>query len=98
MGYLLLFVRNMLLRTEQQPTIDNLQNYPAEVVAQLGKLLVEGVSAREDPHRKNFFDIESVDQAYFIHLCPLTGKVILLAMWRLLGPVFVGLENVAEVI
>jgi hypothetical protein len=82
---------------EQQPTIDNLQNYPAAVVDQLGKLLVESVSARQDPHRKNFYDVEHADRALFIHLSPLTGKVILLAMWRLLGSPFASFEEVAEV-
>lgn len=88
----------MILRTEQKPTINNLQNYPAEVVDQLEKLLVEGVSARQDPRRKNFYDVEHADQAFFIHLSPLTGKVILLAVWKLLGPVFTGFEEATEVI
>jgi len=38
---------------EQPLTIDNVQNYPSEVVDQLEKLLVEGVSARPDPRRRN---------------------------------------------
>lgn len=81
---------------KRRPTIDNVKNYPAEVVEQLGKVLVDGVSARQDPRRNNFYDIEHDDRAFFIHLSPLTGKVILLAMWRLLAPVFVGLEEVSE--
>ena len=84
----------MILRMEQDPTIDNLQHYPAEVVDQLRKLLVEGVSARQDPRRKNFYDVEHADRAFFIHHSPLTGKVILLAMWRLLASPFVSLEDV----
>jgi hypothetical protein len=73
-----------------------LKNYPFEVVEQLKKLLVEGVSARPDPGRKKFYDIESADRAFFIHLSPLTGEVILLAVWRLLEPVFRGFEGVAK--
>jgi hypothetical protein len=88
----------MILRMEQDPTIDNLQNYPAEVVDQLRKLLVEGVSARQDPRRKNFYDVEHADRAFFIHLSPLTGKVILLAMWRLLASPFIRFEQVTEVV
>jgi hypothetical protein len=71
----------MILRIEQDPKIDNLQNYSAEIVDQLRKLLVEGVSARQDSRRRNFYDVEHADRAFFIHLSPLTGKVILLAMW-----------------
>ena len=82
---------------EQQPTIDNVQNYPSEVVDQLEKLLMEGVSARPDPRRRNFYDVEHADRAFFIHVSPLTGKVILLAVWRLLGCPFASLEEVTEV-
>ena|ERR1700722_13109782 len=78
----------MILRMEQQPCIDNLLNYPAEVVDQLGKLLVEGATARPDSRRNNFYDIEHADRAFFIYVSPLRGKVALLATWRLLGPSF----------
>jgi hypothetical protein len=82
-------VREMILRIERCATIDNLQNYPAEVVEQLRNLLMEGVSARRDFSRKNFYDVEHTDRAFFIHLSPLTGKVILLAMWPLLASPFI---------
>lgn len=88
----------MILRTEQDPTIDNVQNYPAEIVNQLRKLLVEGVSARQDSRRRNFYDVEHADRAFFIHLSPLTGKVILLAMWPLLASPFISFEQVTEVV
>jgi hypothetical protein len=35
MGYFLGQVRKMILRMEQQPSIDNPRDYPAEVVDQL---------------------------------------------------------------
>jgi hypothetical protein len=87
-------VRKMILRIEGDPTIDNLQNYPAEVVDQLRKLFVEGVSARQDPRRKNFYDVEHADRAFFLHHSPLTGKVILLSVWRLLVSPFASLDDV----
>ena len=67
---------------EQQPSIDNPRNYPAEVVDQLGKLLVEGASAREDPRRENFYDVEHADRTFFIHVSPSSGRVMLLAKWE----------------
>ena len=87
----------MILRIEQQLTIDNLQNYPSEVVDQLEKLLVKAVSARPDPRRKNFYDVEDAERAFFVHVSPLTRKVILLAVWRLLGSPSVSFEVVTEV-
>jgi hypothetical protein len=82
---------------EQQPSIDNPRNYPAEVVDQLGKLLVEGASAREDPRRKNFYDVEHADRTFFIHVSPSSGRVMLLAKWeRLLRAGFPSFEEVTE--
>jgi hypothetical protein len=62
------------------------------------KAIGGGVSARPDPRRQNFYDVEHADRAFFIHVSPLTGKVMLLAVWRLLGCPFASLEEVAEVI
>jgi hypothetical protein len=87
-------VRKMILRMEQQTSILNLRNYPAEVVDQLGKLLVEGASAREDPRRKNFYDVEHADRTFFIHVSPSSGRVMLLATWeRLLRAGFASFED-----
>jgi hypothetical protein len=97
MGYFLGQVRKMILRMEQQPSIDNPRDYPAEVVDQLGKLLVEGASAREDPRRKNFYDVEHAVRTFFIHLSPSSGRVMLLATWeRLLRAGFASFEEVTE--
>ena len=65
MGLLVGQVREMILRMEGQPTIDNLQNYPVEIVDQLRKLLVDGVSARQDPRRNNFYDVEHAVRTFF---------------------------------
>jgi hypothetical protein len=67
---------------EQQPVIDNLRNYPPEVIDQLGTLLVEGVQARQDPHRNHFYDIEHPSRGFFINIHPSSKKVILLAKWE----------------
>jgi hypothetical protein len=90
-------VRKMILRIEQQPSIDNMRNYPAEAVDQLGKLLVEGASAREDPRRKNFYDVEHADRTFFIHVSPSSGRVMSLATWeRLLRAGFASFEEDTE--
>ena len=82
---------------EQQLSIDNPRNYPAEVVEQLGKLLVEGTSAREDPRRKSFYDVEHADRTFFIHVSPSSGRIMLLAKWeQLLRGGFPSFEEVTE--
>jgi hypothetical protein len=72
----------MILRMDQTPWIDNLRGYPDEVLNQLGKLLAEGVPARQDPNRHHFYDIEHPDRSFFIHVIPNSRRVILLAKWE----------------
>jgi hypothetical protein len=100
MGFFVGSVRKMILRLqqEQQGLIHNRLNYPADIVDQLEKLLVEGVSARQDPNRRNFYDIENADRVFFIYLSPLSGSVTLLATWRLLASPFISFDLVAEVV
>ena len=71
----------MLLRINEQLSIDNLNNYPTEIVEQLDELLTAGVEARLDPNRKNFWDVEHSGRVFFIHASPVNGRVMLLATW-----------------
>ena len=62
-------------------TIENLRNYPSEVVERLRGLLTAGVNARPDPRRKAFYDVEDGRRVFFIHISPVSGNVMLLATW-----------------
>ena len=73
----------MLLRMKQLPGVDNLQNYPAETIKELEDLLLSGGSALPDPKRKDFYDLGNHKRAFFIHISPITGRVVLLASWLL---------------
>jgi hypothetical protein len=70
----------MILKMSGPLRIENLRHYPAEMVDRLTCLLVAGASARPDPRRKNFYDLEDGDRTFFIHVSP-TGTVLLLATW-----------------
>jgi hypothetical protein len=70
----------MLLRLKENPKIDNLRNYPADIVEKLRALLVAGAQVYPDPHRKEFYDVQNGSRMFLIHLSP-TGKVWLLATW-----------------
>jgi hypothetical protein len=70
----------MVLRLMEEPRIDNLRNYPADLVEKLRALLVAGAQAYPDPSRKQFYDLENGSRMFYIHLSP-TGKVWLLATW-----------------
>jgi hypothetical protein len=72
----------MVLRLNEQPKIENLRNYPAEMVEQLRKLLASGAPAKLDAHRKNFYEVENCSQVFYVHVSPLNGTVMLLAIWQ----------------
>src|SRR5260370_35496954 len=72
----------MFIRMKQRPAVDNLRNYPAEIIKELEELLLSGGSALPDPKRKGFYDLENYDRTFFIQISSITGKVVLLATWR----------------
>ncbi len=72
----------MLLRVDQQTSIENLRNYPAENVEKLRQLLATGAPARPDPRRSNFYELDNGSRVYYIHISPVSGRVWLLAIWR----------------
>src|SRR6266446_732830 len=72
----------MFLRMKRLPGVDNLRNYPAEIIKELEELLLSGGSAFPDPKRNGFFDLENYERTFFIQISSITGKVVLLATWR----------------
>ena len=67
---------------KQLPGVDNLRNYPAEIIKELKELLLSGGSAVPDPKRKGFYDLESHERTFFIQISSITGGLVLLATWR----------------
>lgn len=76
----------MILRLEGKAAenlrIENLRDYPGELVEKLRGLLLRGAEARPDPSRKGFYDVDNGARVFFIHVSPVSGKVMLLASWR----------------
>jgi hypothetical protein len=72
----------MFLRMKRLPGVDNLRNYPAEIIKELEELLLSGGSALPDPKRKGFYDLENHKRTFFIQISSITGKVVLVATWR----------------
>lgn len=77
----------MILRLEGNASdtgklkIENLHNYPDELVEKLRGLLLTGTEARPDPSRKGFYDVHNGTRVFFIHVSPVSGNVLLLASW-----------------
>lgn len=61
--------------------IEDPRNHPAEVVTSLRNLLESGVKGRPDPKRPDLYEIVHVLRVYYVHVSPITGKVLLLATW-----------------
>ena len=72
----------MFLRMKRLTGVDNLRNYPPEIIKELEELLLWGGSAAPDPRRKGFYDLENYERKFYIQISSITGKVVLLATWR----------------
>ena len=71
----------MFLRMNRIPGVDNLRNYPAEIIKELEELLLAGGPALPDPKRKGFYDLEGHERTFFIQISSTTGRVFLFATW-----------------
>lgn len=61
--------------------IEDLRDHPAEDVATLRKLLAGGATINPDPKREGFYEVESCALTHYIHVSPVSGKILLLATW-----------------
>ncbi len=74
------------LRLNANAEIDNPRGYPVEQVNQLRSLLAGGPDLNQatiyaDPSRSGFYDLETRDRVFYIHVSPISGKIFLLATW-----------------
>ena len=61
--------------------IENPRAYERGAVEHLRHLLALGSTAQRDPNRENFYEIEGMNENYYIHISPISGNVVLLARW-----------------
>ena len=71
----------MQLRINTQARIENPRNYDVHVVDQLQALLTSGSEADPEARRRNFYEMEDGDRRYYVHVSPINGNVVLLAVW-----------------
>jgi|ERR1700682_2383866 hypothetical protein len=68
------------------PVIEDLRNHSQEQLQELRLLLNAGVEAglegRPDVRRPGFFELDGVDNVYYIFRYPTGHKVLLLAAWQ----------------
>lgn len=71
----------MVLTIEPALEIEAPRNHSLETQERLRQLLDSGASARPDPKRPDFFEIEGDTQVFYVHTVKATSKVTLLAVW-----------------
>jgi hypothetical protein len=72
----------MVMRLENMPRIEALRSYPSGTADRLSQLLALGATARPDPGREGFYEIESDSEVYYVHISPLNGRVLLIGIWQ----------------
>ena len=71
----------MVMAVEREMEIEDLRHHSTETINMLRDLLLGGACVRPDPKRAGFYELEHGSTVYYIHLSPVTGKILLLATW-----------------
>jgi hypothetical protein len=71
----------MLTGLRNDVPIEDLRNHPAEILVTLQTLLAGDAKITPDPKRAGFYEVESGVRTFYIHISPVTGRILLLATW-----------------
>lgn len=71
----------MVMKLENEFYIEDSRHHSPERVETLRGLLAGGARVEADPKRSDFYEVESGSDIYYIHISPITGKILLLAVW-----------------
>jgi hypothetical protein len=69
------------MRWGRDMQIEDLREHPTELIVQLRELLASGTQAIPDPKHPELYEIKSDAQVFYVHISPVTGKVLLVATW-----------------
>jgi hypothetical protein len=70
-----------MIQITEGARIENPRKYEPSAVEHLRQLLSAGGTFQRDPRRESFYDVEGDNETYYIHISPISGKVVLLAKW-----------------
>ncbi len=63
------------------PIVEDLRNHTPEQILELRLLLNSGLRGREDARRPGFFELDGIDNVYYVFRYPTGHKVLLVAAW-----------------
>jgi len=69
------------IENQSEFLIEDLGNHSPEIVTALRSLLTSGVKIVPDTKRPGFYEVETDEIVYYIHVLPSTGKILLLTTW-----------------
>jgi hypothetical protein len=72
----------MISTTKRPPVVQDLRNHSEEQIAELCTLLAHGAPTRPDPRRPGFFELEGLQNVFYIFKYPSGAKVLLLGVWE----------------
>lgn len=71
----------MVMKLEHELNIEDPRHHSPERIETLRQLLAGGARVEADPKRSDFFEVESGSDVYYIHISPISGKIVLIAAW-----------------
>ena len=68
----------MISTTKRPPLVQDLRNHSAEQVSELRLLLEQGAPTKADPRRPGFFELQGLQNVFYVFKYPTGTKVLLL--------------------
>lgn len=68
--------------TKQPPLLEDLRSHSPEQLAELRLLLISGAPSRPDPRRPGFFELDGIENVFYVFKYPSGTKVLLVGVWE----------------
>ena len=62
--------------------VEDLRNHSAEQVTELRLLLENGAPTKADPRRPGFYELQGLQNVFYVFKYPTGAKVLLLGVWE----------------
>jgi hypothetical protein len=73
---------HMISTNKRTPAVQDLRNHSLEQVSELRMLLEHGAPTKADPRRPGFFELEGLQNVFYVFKYPTGDKVLLLGVWE----------------
>jgi hypothetical protein len=71
----------MTINVREVEKIRDGRRHAPEIFRRFKALLHDGATISNDPKRPDFYELQNRDEAFYFYLSPITGEVLLLAVW-----------------